>query len=1035
MKLASTALRNRTVCYFIAMLLLIGGVLSFFRLGQLEDPQFSIKNANIVTTYTGASPTEVELEVTDRIELAIQEMPEVDFIESFSNAGLSVVSVTIKAEFWGDRLPQIWDSLRRKMRDVQSSLPPSAGTPIVNDDFGDVFGFQLAVIGDGFSEAELDAYADRIKTELSLVDGVARVDLWGAQQRAIYLDVTQTQLSELGITGAQFISTLQVQNSVVDAGALDVGQRRLRIAPSGAFETPSDIANLSLSGAAGSAGDADALIRIRDIATVREGYVEPPSQLMRYNGAPAIGLSISNEPGVNIVDVGAALDLELQRLSADLPVGIEVQKVHWQGDVVSQAVDGFLESFAQAVMIVIVVIALIMGWRLGMIIGFALIFTILATFILMAILEINLQRISLGALVVALGMMVDNAIVVADGYVARRRRGIAPDRAATEAADIPAGPLFGATIVAVMAFYPIYGSTESVGEYCATLFLVIAISLIASWFVSMTLTPMTCIDFLKIDPAGDKEEAYSGGFYRRFRSFLEGALRARWLTLGVMVGMLAVSVVGFGQVRQLFFPESSMTKYMIDYWAPEGARIQTVSEDLRRAEARLLEQDQVESVASFIGSGPPRFYLPVEPEPQNASYGQLIVNVRSADDIPGLIAELQPWFDEAFPDALVTQRRFGVGPSNSWKVEVRLTGPANADPDLLRATAADIVDVFEAEPMAGAVRTDWRQRVQRLEPAYNQERAQWSSVTRSDVANATKLAFDGLQVGLYREGDELIPILVRYVDADRRNVAGVDVLPVEIPNTGASVPMAQVVDGVRTVWEDPTIRRRDRQRTITIQTNPILGVTAPALQAATAAKIEALELPPGFRLEWGGDHESSADANASLAPGLAPALAIMAIIVVALFNAFRPPLIILAIIPFALIGITAGLLAFDAAFGFVALLGAMSLAGMMIKNAIVLLDEINIERAAGRSPYDAVIEAALSRLRPVMLAAATTVLGVIPLLTDVFWVGLAVTIMGGLTVGAILTMIGVPLFYVLFFNVRSPEQPPAAPTAAAAAAA
>ena len=972
------------------------------------------------------------MEVTDRIELAIQEMAEVKHIESFSRAGLSLVKVQIAEEYWSDRLPQVWDKLRRKIRDIESSLPPGAGRPDVGDDFGDVFGFQLAVTGDGFTYADLEDYAKRLKTELSLVDGVARIDLWGAQRKVIYLDVSQTQLSQLGLTEETFTATLQVQNAVVDAGSVDLPSKRLRIAPSGTFLTPADIGNLTIrpnlaDTAQASAAPTGEIIRIRDIGTVREGYAEPPRNIMRFNGAPAIGISIANAPGINIVDMGRAVDARLHELMADIPVGIEVHKVHWQSDVVSEAVDGFLISFAEAVGIVLVVLTLFMGWRTSLVIGFALVFTILGTFILMAVFGIDLQRMSLGALVVALGMMVDNAIVVADGYLVRVQRGEDRERAAIEAARLPAWPLLGATVVAVMAFYPIFASPEGVGEYCRTLFTVIAISLLVSWVVSMTLTPIQCIDMLKAPASGAGADPYGSRFYRTYRGLLGGAIKARWVTVGVMAALLVTAIFGFGHVRQLFFPESSMTKFMIDVWMPEGTRIQKLSSALRIAEERLTADERVQGVATFVGSGPPRFYLPVEPELPYQSFGQLIVNVGDVGEIDGLLADLTPWFRDTYPDALPVLRKYGVGPTNTWKIAVRVGGPAEADPGTLRRVANEIRAVIDAEPKAAYSRTDWRQRVQKVVPRYNQERARWASVTREDLAQTSKRAFDGRTIGLFREGDDLVPIILRHVDEERRIVGAIDVLLIQPALSTETVPVAQVVDGVSTEWEDPLIWRRDRRRTITVQANPVPGVTAPSLRAALLQKVEAVDLPPGYTLEWGGDFADSRDANQSLIPGIVPAVAVMAFIIVALFNAFRPPLIIVCTIPFALIGITAGLLAFDVPFGFMALLGAMSLSGMMIKNAIVLLDQIKIELAAGEAPHEAVMKSAVSRLRPVMMASGTTVLGVIPLLQDLFWVGMAVTIMAGLTVGSFLTMVLLPVLYAIFYRVRdgSPSTEPA----------
>jgi multidrug efflux pump subunit AcrB len=1010
-------------------LLLVAGSASFFQLGQLEDPAFTVKTAVITTTYPGASPEQVELEVTDRIELAIQEMPQIDYIDSFSRAGVSLISVNVKAEYWSDRLPQVWDELRRKVRDIEHQFPPGVERPEVSDDFGDVFGFQLAVTGEGFNYAELEQYAKGLRKELGLVEGVARVDLWGVQQKVIYVDVAQQQLAELGLSDASILETLKQQNMVVDAGSLDTQGKRYRIAPTGEFSSPREIAdvvirpsmadeliNIAGSMAPGSADfqTSSELIRIGDVANVRRGYREPAFSLMRYNGEPAIGISITNSAGVNVVEVGKALDRRLSEVMPELPVGIEVNRVHWMSDVVDGAIVGFLINFGEAVVIVLAVITIGMGWRMGIIIGTALIGTILGSFILMAIFGIDLQRMSLGALVIALGMMVDNAIVVADSYMVKLQQGMAREKAAIEAASKPSVSLLGATIIAVMAFYPIFASVEDAGEYCRTLFTVVAISLLVSWLVSMTITPTQCVDMLKNSTGDAEDDPYQSGFYKGYRGLLAKAIRMRWLTIGSTVALLVVAMIGFGGVKQTFFPDSSMTKFMVDYWAPEGTRIEQVAADLRKAEQHLLNDERVESVSSFIGSGPPRFYLPVDPEYPYPSYGQLIVNVNDFQDINGMIDELGPWFRDALPNAQVPMRKYGVGPSNTWKFEVRISGPLEADPAVLRRLSAEGMAILSEEPMVGAYRTNWRERTQKIVPVYDQKRARWAAVSRSDLASATKRAFDGRTIGLYREGDDLIPIIGRHQEEQRQMISSLDTLQIAPAMSVNPVPMLAVTDGIRLEWEDPMIWRRDRHRTITIQANPIPGVTLPSLRNSVLAAFEQIEMPPGYKLEWGAEYEDTVNAQAGLIPGMIPTGIVILSIIIILFNAFRPPLVILATIPFVMIGIVVGLLAFNTPFGFLALLGAMSLAGMMIKNAIVLLDEINLNLDQGLDAHEAVVQAGVSRLRPVVLAAATTVLGVAPLLQDVFWVGMSVTIMAGLSFGTLLTMVLVPTFYATF---------------------
>ncbi len=1040
MSLAAVAIEKRAVTYFATFLIVVAGIASFFSLGQLEDPEFTVKTAVISTRYPGASPEEVELEVTDRIEVALQELSQVDYLESWSRPGESLISINIKQEYWSDRLPQVWDEMRRKINDVRPSLPPGVQEPIISDDFGDVFGFQLALIGDGYTHAEMERFAKDLRKELSLVEGVARVELWGVQQQVIYLDVTETQLTQMGLSDSSIENTLRQQNMVVDAGRADVQENRFRISPTGEFRSPQDIGELiirpsltdSLQNPDGLDGSPDAarpgrsseLIRIRDIGTIKRGYRDPPFTQMRYDGMPAIGISITNMAGANVVRVGQAIDKRLGELLPGLPVGIEVRRIHWMSDIVEKAVNGFLVSFAQAVGIVLVVLAIFMGLRMGFIIGTALIITILGSFILMAIIGIDLQRMSLGALIIALGMMVDNAIVVADGIAVRVQKGMDRTQAAIEAATQPAWPLLGATVVAVMAFYPIFASTADAGEYTRTLFSVVAIALLTSWVVSVTVTPLQCVDMLPAPKRGESgKDPYGGGFFRGFRNLLELAIRFRFLTIGAMVALLVAALIGFGNVTQLFFPDSSMDKFMIDFFAPEGTRIQQVAADLEKAEDRLLADERVKDVSTFIGAGPPRFYLPVSPESPNPSYAQLIINVHDFREIDGLIAELTPQLAEDFPDTLVSIRKYGVGPSNTWSYQARFSGPAIADPAVLGTFAQRGIGILRASPLIGPMQTDWRERVQKLEPQFSQERARWASVTRDDIARTTKRAFDGRSIGLYREQDDLLPIVLRHSEQDRQNVTALDVLQVQPEMFTHTVPLSQVTDGIDVVWEDPIIGRYNRRRTIVVQANPVQGVTLPTLREAVLADFEALaaELPTGYTMEWGGEYEDTVTAQASLIPGVVPAVIVILFIIVALFNAFRPLLVILLTIPFAFIGISVGLLTFDVAFGFVALLGAMSLAGMMIKNAIVLLDEVDINLAGGMRPYDAVIYAALSRLNPVVLAAATTVLGVIPLLKDVFWIGLAVTIMAGLTFGTIMTMVMVPTLYATLYRIRAPK--------------
>jgi multidrug efflux pump subunit AcrB len=639
MKLPELAILNGTFAWFAVFLLAVAGIFAFFSLGQLEDPDFTVKVAVVSTPYPGATPTEVERDVTDRIETKLQELKQVDYLESSSQEGLSTIKVVIKPAYSSGQIPQIWDELRRKVSDVAAQLPRGAGPSAVGDDFGDVYGLLLAITGDGYSPADVYHYATDLKRELSLVPGVARVALWGVQDRRIYLDASLSQLSQLGISEASLERAVAQQNAVAAAGSVALARQRVPVTPSGQFPAPESIADLLVQSSPiesyqkiGSPQRQGDLIRIGDFAHVNLGYRDPPLTLMRYDSQPAIGLAISNQPGVNVVNMGKRVDARLAELTADLPIGIEVHRVHWQSALIDAAVRDFFISLAEAVLIVLAVLWLAMGWRMGIIIGSSIILTILGTFVVMVGLGIDLQRMSLGALIIALGMMVDNSIVVAEGALVRMQKGMDRVEAAVEAAAQPAWPLLGATVVAVLAFYPIAASTENAGEYCASLFSVAAISLLLSWVISVTVTPLQCVQLLRIK-AAMTSDARPGRLIGGFRALLESAIRHRILTLGTAVGLLIAAIVGFGQVTKLFFPDSSMPKFLLDYRLPEGARIEAVAKDLEGVEKKLLRDSRVVGVASFIGAGPPRFYLPVDPEPLSPNYGQLVVNLHDHRDV------------------------------------------------------------------------------------------------------------------------------------------------------------------------------------------------------------------------------------------------------------------------------------------------------------------------------------------------------------------------------------------------------------------
>jgi len=1031
MNLPALAIEKKPITYFTALLILLGGIACYLQLGQLEDPEFTVKTAAITVEYPGASAEEVELEVTDLIETKLQEMVEIKRIYSNSRAGLAIIKVDIQSDYWADRLPQVWDVLRKKIKDIQPALPPGAKEPVIGDDFGFVYGFMMAVTGDGYSYAELEKAAKELRKELSVVKGVSRVLLHSVQPKRIYIDISQPQIAALGLTPADIQHTLLMQNMVVDAGHIEFQDSRFRIAPTGEFASPEEIADLSITtsplqdkiaqmeGTARSSGE---ILRIRDIGTVSVGYKDPPDMFMRYNGMPAIGILLAPGSGENVVELGGRVEHKLNEALKRFPVGLEVNKVAWQSELVDQSIKSFMINLAEAIAIVLIVLIFSMGIKTGLIIGVTgLIYPILGTFIVMAIAGIDLQRVSLGALIIAMGMMVDNAIVVADNMMVRLQQGMDRTKAAIEAASLPSMPLLGATVVASMAFYPIFASTFDTGEYARSLFQTVAISLILSWLFCQTITPLLCIKFMPDPKKSGSDDVYSGGFYQKFSGLLRISIKFRRLFLIALVGLLLISLYGFGFTNRMYFPDSAREQFMIDYWLPEGTRIQQTSSDIEKIEKQLMGLEGVVGVTSLIGQGQPRFYLPVVGEDPYTSFGQIIVNTDTLAEVNTVMAEIEPWLKDELPHALSRVRKYASGAFNDWKLEARFSGPWNADPNVLRGLAEQGMAILNDSPLAKEVRTNWRTRTRTIVPSYNQERGRYARIVRSDIAAATKRSYEGVHVGLYREHDDLIPIVVRSNKNERDAIAAnIETLQVISPNATESVPMGQVIDDIAFEWEDPVIWRWNRRRAITVQCSPD-NTSADALRNGVLAQFEAIPLPPGYTLEWHGEFNSQLESAEGLQPGLLPAFVIMLFIIVLLFNAYRPPMIILFVIPFAAIGITVGLLVTGAPFGFMALLGAMSLAGMMIKNVVVLLDQVNFELSGGLSPYEAVVRAALSRLRPVVNAAATTVFGMAPLLQDGFWYSMAITIMFGLSFGTILTMVVVPVLYATLYRIKVPK--------------
>jgi multidrug efflux pump subunit AcrB len=1017
MNFAELALRNRTTTLVFTALLLFGGAVAFQGLARLEDPEFTIKEALIVTPYPGATAREVEKEVSDRIEQAVQQLGQLKEVESKSDPGLSTVTVRIKDRFDRAALPQVWDEVRRKVGDVQRQLPPGAGPSLVMDDYGDVWGVFIAIYGPEYSQAELRETAKLLRRELLLVPDVAKIDFWGARQEVVYVEPNRDRMSQLGISPEQIEQTLREKNLVADAGRIQVGSEFVAVDPTGMFESVEDFEGLLILG-----GDSGQQTTLRDVAAVRRGYVEPPDQVLRYDGNVAIGLGISTTSGGNVVTMGDAVEARARELLGQVPLGIQFGIISLQSDAVTIAIDGFVVSLVQAVLIVIAVLLIFMGLRSGLLIGFILVVTISGTFIFMGPWGVALERISLGALIIALGMLVDNAIVVVDGMLVRLAQGRDARESAIEIVAQTSLPLAGATAVAVMAFGAIGLSEDSTGEFCRSLFKVVLISLSLSWVTAVTITPLLCVIFLKpaTPKAGEAIDPYAGRFYALYRGLLRGCIRFRGATVAVVLLAFGASLWGFGYVDRSFFPDSTRPQLLIDFWLPQGTDIENTLAQAAEVEATIAGLAGVTHVTTLAGAGGMRFLLTYAPEKKNSAYAQFIVDVDDYREVPRLIDEIESGVPLRHPDAEVYGRRFLLGPGAGGKIQARFSGP---DPLVLRRLAEQAEAILEADPGAKAVRSDWRQRVKAIRPVLAETEANAAGITRTDVAASVRAGFQGQRIGVYREGDELLPIVQRAPEAERGDVASLASLQIWSRAAGRMIPLRQVVSGFETVFEDDIIMRLNRKATITVHADPRSGPASVVLKRIQP-RIDALELPPGYELEWWGEIRDSARAQAGIAASVPFFFGGMVLIVIALFNALRQPLVIWLSVPLALIGMTAGLLLMRQPFGFMALLGFMSLSGMLIKNAIVLIDEIEVQKRAGLSDYDAIMESGVSRLRPVAMAALTTALGMIPLLVDAFFIAMAVTIIFGLVVATVLTMVVVPVFYAIFFRVPAPERTP-----------
>ncbi len=1018
MNITRAAIEKNRITIVALIIIVAGGLGAYRTMSRAEDPGFIIRTAQVTTIFPGAGPERVEQLVTDKLEKAIQEMPELDFIASESKTGVSVIFVNIK-ESYTDLRP-IWDDLRRKVERVRPDLPEDIFGPKVNDEFGDVFGVIITLTGDGFTYAELKEVADEVRDEFLLIEEVAKVDIYGAQEERVFVEYNNAGLSELGLSPIQLTAILNSRNIIVPGGAVNVGDERIILEPSGNFETVDDLRRtvISLPGR-------DELVYLDDIATVERGYIDPPTSKVKATGVPALALAISMREGGNILTLGEEVQATLTRLQTIYPIGIEFDVVAFQPREVEKKVSDFVGNLLQAVGVVAVVMLLFLGLRTGLVVASLIPMAMVMALLVMSIFGIGLDQVSLASLIIALGMLVDNAIVMVESTMVQMSEGKPAAEAAVDSARELRVPLLIASLTTAAAFLPIFLAESTTGEYTAPIFKVVTITLLSSWILALTMIPLLSVHFVKVK-SNPKQDSYDSPFYWRYRGWLTSTLKHRTLFLAGIVGTFALAMAGFRFVPVLFFPPSDRAFFRAEFEMPIGTSIERTEEVVAQIEEFMRDElwvadgraEGITNWASFIGQGAPRFVLSFNPEPPSPNYAFLLVNASSYEPIDDYIARVENFTLERFPDLEATLRRIDYGPPIEAPVQVRVLG---REPDVLFGLVDEVKEKLRSVPGIKNVSDDWGRRVKKLLVKVDQPRARRAGVTSQDIALSLRTGLSGLEMSEFREADELIPITLRSVAADRQDIGKLESLNVFAQATGRSLPLKQVAD-VEVSWEPAKILRRDRLKTVTISAYLDPGLTATAINAQIVPWLQdqSRDWGLGYRWELGGEAETSGEANQSIAAKLPIAAFIIILLLVIQFNSIRRPAIILLTIPLGLIGVVIGLLVARSYFGFMTLLGIISLAGIVINNAIVLIDRIGIEiNENGLAPPRAIIEAAQRRLRPILLTTATTVCGLTPLWLGggPMWEPMAIAIIFGLLFATLLTLGVVPVLYSLFFRV------------------
>ena len=1094
MDFSNWALNNRKLINFFIICLCIGGVLSFRDMPKLEDPELKVKQAMVVTTYPGASAHEVELEVTDKIEKSIREMRTINSIESQSMNDLSIITVELLTTIPDDEVEQEWDMLRRKVENASHSLPSGANTPVVRDDFGDVYGMFYCLTGDGLSNIEMSDYAELAKRNITDIEGVARCDIYGVKEECIYVDMQQEKMANLGVMPTEVIQTLNNQNKTAYSGYFNNGDNRIRIRVADKFKTVDDISNMLIQ------GHDDDQLRIHDIAKVYKDYVTPTRNEMYRDGNPSLGISVACIGSYDVVQVGKKVDEVIKSLQSRMPVGVKFEKVFNQPERVNSAISTFLVNLAESIIIVIVVLIFTMGFKSGVIIGLSLLTIVLGSLLLLKGFDGTLQRVSLGAFIIAMGMLVDNAIVIVDGILIDLHNGMPKREALCNIGKKTSMPLLGATLIAILAFWPIFLSPDSAGVYVRDLFIVIAVSLLLSWVLALIHVPLMADRMLKspeeeaaakqrkeekkrrkeellkqkkqtqttdtaetdssistseqsvTDSAqGDTEEVkkkdpYKGFIYKLLEKLLRVGIRFRYVAIAIAIGLLAFCGFCYQYLNQAFFPDMEYDQLYMEYKLPEGVNSTQVNKDLTEIETLLKKNKNISHITRSIGGTPSRYNLVRSIATPSLSYGELIIDFTSPEALVSQMDSIQELLNAQYPDAYIKLKRYNLM-FKKYPIEACFHGP---DPSVLHVLCDSALSIIRNSTTCYLPTTDWSPQVPVLDIKYDQSNARISGLSRSDVATSVMAYTGGIPIGTFYDGINRKSIYLKCTDTDGNDISRLDNIVVFglIPNLHKvvnrttiqklvsgklskdelieslmqSTPLRQVAKSIDIVWDEPVVMRYNGQRSMRAQCSPLPGVGTEAARSDIAKQIEAIELPAGYSLSWEGEKHASDQSMKYLFANFPLAILLMVVILLILFKDYKKPIIIFCSVPLIVIGVIPTIAITGKPFGFVAIIGLLGLIGMMIKNGIVLMDEITLQISNGVTPLRAIIDSSKSRLRPVMMASLTTILGMIPLIPDALFGSLAVTIMGGLFMGTIITLIFIPILYATFFSLNSKDK-------------